>query len=550
MDRKYALIIGNTEYIDLGLNELTAPQKDVEEFAGVLRDPEICGFDSVDVLINQNSFRVFEAIEEFFDGRKRDDLLVLYYSGLGVKDEFGSLYLAFTNTVRSRLRSTAIKSDFIHETMEQSRSKRQIVILDSCNSGAFSQGTKAEVGGLMGLTAAFQGYGRFVLTASDLTQFAWEGDQVMGKTRNSLLTHFLVRGLEGEADDDGDGNISVDELYDYAYEQIWKITPDQTPAKSAVKQIGEIILRQNVRTEKITPLPDDLLNEIEDLRPYVREAAVEKLKKILAGNNPGLILSAVEALEKIIVDENTTRRVSLAATKVLESYQPEKREIQEKSSIQQQAEQSLGTQVEAEPLLPEIVDIRPHIEEAAQLVPEPEVYTQPEEQEPGAVESAPVSEEKQLVSEETETEREQGESEHLDTAGKEVPIAPAGYEHVIPAQKRSKKYSPPRSRTGTKRETGKISGRRVMRRTGTKAQIEAKPLPATRDESIWKFGTNQVLQGLLGAALYVIVGLISTELGIDLKISILIFFSLSFGPWVGLITGVIGQLIFLLVPML
>ena len=546
MDRKYALIIGNTEYIDLGLKELTAPQTDVEEFARVLRDPEICGFDTVNVLINQNSHRVFEAIEEFFDDKKPQDLLVLYYSGLGVKDETGSLYLAFTNTIRSRLRSTAIKSDFIHETMEQSRSKRQVVILDSCNSGTVSQGTKAEVGGVMGLTAAFQGYGRFLLTASDLTQFAWEGDQVMGKAQKSMLTHFLVKGLEGEADNDGDGNITVDELYDYAYEQIYKITPDHRPTKSAVKQIGEIILRHNMRTVKITPLPDDLLNEIEDQRPYVREVAVEKLRKILAGNNPGLARSAVEALEKIIEDENTTRRVAQAATRVLESYQQEQKEIREKQSVLQQIEQTSEIKTEGEALSTETADIERGTEEAVQVVPETEVYTQPEA--PAAVESVPVTEEEQSANENKETEREVEEAEPLETATEEEPIPPAGFEHVIPAHKRPKKYSPSRSRTGSKKETKKTSGRKIERKTGTKAQTEAKPLPATRDKSIWEFGTNQILQGLLGAALYAIAGLLSTGLGIDLKISILIFFSLAFGPWVGLITGVIGQLIFLLVP--
>jgi hypothetical protein len=43
------------------------------------------------------------------------------------------------------------------------------------------------VGGVMGLTTAFQGYGRFVLTASDATQFAWEGNKVIGETQNSLF---------------------------------------------------------------------------------------------------------------------------------------------------------------------------------------------------------------------------------------------------------------------------------------------------------------------------------------------------------------------------
>ncbi len=208
--------------------------------------------------------------------------------------------------------------------MDQSRSKRQVVVLDCCNSGAFPQGTKAETGGAMGLLQAFQGYGRFVLTASDATQFAWEGDKVIGGTDNSLFTHFLVKGLEGEADRDSDGTITVDELYDYTYDQISKLTVKQTPTKSASKVEGEIVLRQFTHLEDIKPvaLPDDLIYEIEDLRPYVREAAVQKLEKIVKGRNIGMARSAIEALEKIVADDNTTRRVLQIANQVLKSDAP------------------------------------------------------------------------------------------------------------------------------------------------------------------------------------------------------------------------------------
>src|SRR5512141_1962022 len=235
MSGKYALIIANTEYIDPGLAQLTAPGKDAEDFARVLKDKNLCAFDEVKVLVNQLSSSVIEIIDEFFDQKKPDDLLVLYFSGHGVRDEFGSLYLAFKNTIRTRLRASAIKADYIREAMDQSRSKRQVVVLDCCNSGAFPQGTKAAIGGPMGMASAFQGYGRFVLMASDATQFAWEGDKVIGETQNSLFTHFLVKGLEGEADRDADGIITVDELYDYTFEEICRVTEKQTPTKAASK---------------------------------------------------------------------------------------------------------------------------------------------------------------------------------------------------------------------------------------------------------------------------------------------------------------------------
>jgi len=341
MSGKYALIIGNAEYTDTGLGQLTAPGNDADAFARVLNDQGICAFDDVKVLMNEPEYIVREAIEEFFDQKKGDDLLVLYFSGHGVRDELGALYLAVKNTNRFRLRSTAVKSDFIREAMDNSRSKRQVLILDCCNSGAFAQGTKAATGVSIGTATAFEaGYGRLILTASDSTQFAWEGNQVIGETDNSLFTHFLVEGLEGKADLNGDGRITVDELYDYAYEQVKIATPKQTPSKFSSKQQGEIVLRQSMPLEDIrhVPLPEDLINEIEDPRPYVREAAVQKLDKILKGKNIGLARSAKEALEKIAADENTTRRVAEAAMQSLQSNLPEELIATPKEKVKQSEE--------------------------------------------------------------------------------------------------------------------------------------------------------------------------------------------------------------------
>ena len=119
MSSKYALVIANTEYKDAGLAQLTAPGRDAEDFARVLRDKDIGAFDDVKVLLNSSEPDARGAIEEFFDQKKSDDLLVLYFSGHGVRDEVGSLYLALKNTTRHRLRSTALKSDFIRESIDR-----------------------------------------------------------------------------------------------------------------------------------------------------------------------------------------------------------------------------------------------------------------------------------------------------------------------------------------------------------------------------------------------------------------------------------------------
>jgi ABC-type transport system substrate-binding protein len=354
MSRKYALIIGNTEYTDPGLAQLTAPGRDAEDFARVLDDREIGAFDEVSILLNEPEYVVREAIDDFFNNKKPDDLLVLYFSGHGVRDELGALYLAVKNTIRTKLRATGIKSDYIREVMDQSRSKRQVLILDCCNSGAFSQGTKAATGVSIGIATAFEaGYGRIILTASDSTQFAWEGDKVIGETDNSLFTHFLVEGLKGEADRDSDGRITVDELYDYAYERVKLATPKQTPSKFSSKQQGEIVLRQIMRMEDIKPvaLPEDLISEMENRYPEVRLGAVGQLVKLLNGKNLGLARSAREALERI-EKEDDSRRVSQAASQALEQAREAERIAAQKAEeaclAREQAERLAAQKAEEE----------------------------------------------------------------------------------------------------------------------------------------------------------------------------------------------------------
>jgi len=314
MASKFALVIANTEYTDPGLAQLTAPGQDAKEFGRVLDSRDLCAFDDVIILINEYATKVNETIDYFFSLKKPDDLLIMYFSGHGVRDEYGSLYLAVKNTNRARLRSTAIKADFIREAMDQSRSRRQILILDCCNSGAFAQGAKAEIGGSIGTAKAFEGtgYGRVILTASDSTQFAWEGDRVIGKdVSNSVFTHFLVKGLEGEADQNWDGKITVDELYDYAYEQVVRRTPKQTPGKWSYKQQGDIFLRENLKPQDVkpAPLPADLLELASHSNSSVRKVGLQELVGLLDGKHLGLARSAQEKLREIAAtDDSLTLR--------------------------------------------------------------------------------------------------------------------------------------------------------------------------------------------------------------------------------------------------
>ncbi|MGC1309437.1 MAG: caspase family protein [Phormidesmis sp.] len=235
---KVALLIGVSEY-EPGLNPLPAAVKDLDALREVLIDSEIGGFAETDVTLLKNPDRqaVEEAIYMLFADRQRDDLVLLFFSGHGIKDDSGTLYLATRGTRKSSkgelISFTAVSANYIHDRMSRSRSKRQVVILDSCFSGAFAEGLSAKDDGTIDIRAQLGGEGRAVLTSSSSTQYSFEqeGEDL------SMYTRFLIEGIKtGEADGDGDDVVSIDELHQYASRKVQEVKPELRPEMYAMRE--------------------------------------------------------------------------------------------------------------------------------------------------------------------------------------------------------------------------------------------------------------------------------------------------------------------------
>ncbi len=356
MADRFALIIGSSEYQDPDLQKLIAPAQDAEALGRVLGDPDIGGFE-VQTLLNEPSHVLRQAIESFFVDRRRDDLLLLYFSSHGLKDEYGRLYFATPETRRTRMRSTALSASYVNEVMRDSRSRRQVLLLDCCYSGAFAEGMAAKADEAVGTMDRFKGQGKVVLTASDALQYAFEGDAVKGEGVRSVFTRSLVTGLEtGEADRDQDGRISLDELYDYAYDQVVEKTPQQKPEKWEFGVQGEIVIARNPNPKvKAVELPSELQESIVDPRTWVREGAVRELDRLLRGTHPGLAQAAHAALERLTEDDS--RRVSAAARESLTAHaetQPAREEAEAEAerlaAEKAEAERTAAGKAEAERL--------------------------------------------------------------------------------------------------------------------------------------------------------------------------------------------------------
>ncbi|MDI6098778.1 caspase family protein [Actinoplanes sp. NEAU-A12] len=242
--RREALVVAVHDYADPGLSRLRAPGHDADALARVLGDQSVGGF-HVRQLRNEPAHVVSEALEDFFADRDRDDLLLVYFSGHGLKDEDGTLHLAAANTKVHRLAATSVSASFVDQQMTRSRSRRIVLMLDCCYAGAFARGlTPRGAASDLGIDRQLGGCGRAVITSSSAMEYAFEGSRLTGngeRTGPSVFTGVLVQGLEtGAADRDGDGFVTLDEIYDYVYTGVREITPHQTPCKWTFDMQGSL----------------------------------------------------------------------------------------------------------------------------------------------------------------------------------------------------------------------------------------------------------------------------------------------------------------------
>lgn len=323
--RRLALVVAVDRYDHAALQGLASPTADAEALAEVLGDADLGGFD-VDVVRNEPSWIISQRVEVLLAERSADDLVLLHFSCHGLKDDSGELYLAATNTRPGLLGSTAVEAAWVNRVMQRSRAQRIVLLLDCCYGGAFERGVVARAGGDIDVGDQFrpgglgQGRGRAIITASTAMEYAFEGPRLTGGHRPgpSLFTGALVEGIRtGEADRDQDGQVSLDELYNFVYDQVRQRSPNQTPSKWEFGLRGGLYIARNPH-RRIMParLPPDLVDLIEHPSAAARLAGVQELAALAAGTHLPRAVAARLALRQLIEDDS--RRVSASAAAALQ----------------------------------------------------------------------------------------------------------------------------------------------------------------------------------------------------------------------------------------
>jgi hypothetical protein len=97
------------------------------------------------------------------------------------------------------------------------RATLTVVVLDACQSGAFSRVKGAQPAADFSFNSRqrLDASGIAVLASSSSSELSQESEQL----RSSYFTHHLLVGMRGAGDSNADGQVTIDEAYRYAYHQ-------------------------------------------------------------------------------------------------------------------------------------------------------------------------------------------------------------------------------------------------------------------------------------------------------------------------------------------
>ena len=226
--RSYALVVGISQYKNLpAAGQLQFPERDAESIYTVLISPEGGQFPAQNVrkLIGAQATlaNIQKELEHWLpDTAKDDDRVLIYFAGHGFMSG-GKAYLAPYDIDLKNIAGSAYSMEKLGSVIGgQIHAKWKVLLTDSCHSGAITpEADRAQVNrSLLDLNRSL-----FSLTASRDREVSYESPKWDGG--HGVFTYFVIKGLEGEADTDGDGVVTADELAEYVHSNVRTETREQ-----------------------------------------------------------------------------------------------------------------------------------------------------------------------------------------------------------------------------------------------------------------------------------------------------------------------------------
>jgi len=193
----------------------------------------------------------------------------------------------------------------LHASIEALGAEVQLVILDSCASGAFTRNKGGQFGLPFLLDESSVVEGHAFLTSSTEDELSQESDRIA----SSFFTNSLVSALSGAGDSDGDGTITLNEAYDYAYERTLAETErTRTGAQHPAFDIqlngkGTLVLTDLRRGESVVRFPKGLKGRLS-----IRDLSDTLVIEITKVADRDLAVALAHGFYRVLLDEGSSVR--------------------------------------------------------------------------------------------------------------------------------------------------------------------------------------------------------------------------------------------------
>ena len=248
----YAVIVGISkyQYNGRGINNLQYAQADAQSFLKFIMSPAGGSVrkENIRALFDEEAteHNLRTALFTFLSTPQENDTVLLFFAGHGDKDPNnpGNTYLLTYDTDPSNMGGTAFPMfDFPQVFTRNIKAKRVITFADTCHSFGISgqravddsdrEGERKKTREINLINQYLIEYiakeERAVITSSDIDEESLEDAQWGGG--HGVFTYFLLKGLQGAADTNGDHNVTFAELAAYLRQQVPKATANKQHPK-------------------------------------------------------------------------------------------------------------------------------------------------------------------------------------------------------------------------------------------------------------------------------------------------------------------------------
>jgi caspase domain-containing protein len=206
---RFAVLVGDDKG-DGPDTDLRYAESDASKMYDVLKD--LGGFTPANMVllrgetapvVQQTLIAVNDRVRAAMSHDGAEVVLFVYFSGHA---DAGALHMAGTRLDLSQL----------EQLVRGSAATFRILMLDACRSGALTRvkGGQPAAPFAIDVDERLSGEGLAFLTSSSANEDAQESDELRG----SFFTHHFVSALLGPGDVDGDGRVTLEEAYRYAYD--------------------------------------------------------------------------------------------------------------------------------------------------------------------------------------------------------------------------------------------------------------------------------------------------------------------------------------------